>query len=74
MADYINKDRLLIPEFKIENIVYLNKRNIKLLYLNWSFNLKNLESFRIKKEYDNSYIFELKLPNFIKGVYNVFHL
>jgi len=31
MADYANEDRLPAPEFKVGDIVYLDKRNIKLL-------------------------------------------
>lgn len=72
MQEYANRSRQPAPEFKVDDMVYLDKRNIKTTRPSHSLDAKNLGPFRISASY-GSYAFQLDLPESMKDVHNVFY-
>ena len=69
----MNRKRYLILEFKINNIIILNTRNIKITRLNKLLNYKNLNLFKVIRAINNS-IYKLKLLLLIEEIFLVFYL
>ena len=68
----IDRHRLSASEFKIEDMIILNKRNIKIIRFNKFLNHKNFDSFRIIKVFNN-FVYELNLSFIINNIYFIFH-
>jgi hypothetical protein len=71
MTLYANRSRLKGPRLRGENLVYLLRRNVKIIRPNDKLDLKKIGPFRIKRNIRNI-SFELKLPPSIK-IYPIFH-
>jgi hypothetical protein len=69
---YYNKLKLEGPRFREENLVYLIRRNIKIIRLSDKFNYKKFGPFRVKRNIKNiSYEFHLLLTI---RIYLIFHI
>lgn len=67
-----DRHRLPAPEFKVGDMVMLDRRNIKTERPNRSLDHKNLGPFKIVKALDNM-AYQLDLPPAMKGLHPVFH-
>ena len=72
MIEYANRYRFLDLEFKKEDIIMLDSRNIKTTRLNKSLNYKNLDSFKIVRVINNI-TYKLKLSKDM-NVFSIFYL
>ena len=72
MTLYVNKSRLERPRLQKKDLVYLLRRNIKIIRLNDKLDLKKIGPFKVKRNI-RDISFELKLPSVIK-IYPVFYL
>ena len=72
MTLYANKSRLGGPRLQKGDLVYLLRRNIKIIRLNDKLDLKKIGPFKVKRNI-RDISFELKLPSVIK-IYPVFYL
>lgn len=63
---------LLVLVIRINNIVFLNARNIKTERFNKLLNYKNLKSFKVFKVFNSNTIYKLNLLLNIK-IYLVFY-
>ena len=71
ISEYINRKRLLALVFKINDIIILNSRNIRITRLSKLLDYKNLKPFRIIRVINNI-ICELELPKGM-NIYSIFH-
>ena len=71
MTKYANQKRLPASTFKVEDIIILDGRNIKIIRLNKLLDYKNLEPFRVSRAINNM-VYKLKLPNNI-NVFSIFY-
>jgi hypothetical protein len=71
MTLYANKSRLERPRLRKENLIYLLRRNIKIIRLSDKLDSKKIGLFKIKRNI-RDISFELKLPPTIK-IYPIFH-
>ena len=60
-------------EFRVEDIVILNRKNIKTIRLSKLLDYKNLKLFKIIKALNN-FAYELELSIFINNIYFIFYL
>jgi hypothetical protein len=72
MTLYINKSRLGRSRFREKNLVYLLRRNIKIIRPSDKLDLKKIDLFKIKRNI-RDISFELKLL-LIMRIYPVFHI
>ena len=72
MTLYANKSRLGEPRFQKKDLIYLLRRNIKIIRLSDKLNLKKIDPFKVKRNIRNIN-FEFKLPPTMR-IYPVFHL
>jgi hypothetical protein len=72
MTLYANKFRLRRSRFREGNLVYLLRRNVKIIRLSDKLDLKKIGLFKIKRNIRNIN-FELKFPPTIR-IYPIFHL
>jgi hypothetical protein len=72
MTLYANKSRLEKPHFQRKNLVYLLRRNIKIIRLSDKLDLKKIGPFKVKRNI-RDINFELKLLLTIR-IYPIFHL
>jgi hypothetical protein len=72
MTLYANKSRLERPYLQKGNLVYLLRRNVKIIRLSDKLDLKKVGSFKVKRNI-RDINFELKFPLTIR-IYPVFHL
>jgi len=72
MTLYANKSRLERPRFRERNLVYLLRRNVKIIRLSDKLDSKKIDLFKIKQNI-RDINFEFKFPPIIK-VYSVFYL
>ena len=70
---YVNAHRASAFEFKMNDIIMLNARYIKIMRFNKNLDYKNLSFFKIIRVIDNC-VYELELPQIMKGCFSVFHL
>ncbi len=68
----MNKRKYLTLKFKIGNIIILNIKNIKIIYLNKLLNYKNLNLFKVIKVINN-FTYKLKLSILIEGIFSIFY-
>ena len=71
MIEYANNKRLSISEFKENDIIIFDNKNIKIFRLNKSFDYKNLGFFFVIKIINNI-IYKFKLLNEI-NIFFVFY-
>jgi hypothetical protein len=71
MTLYANKSRLGKSHFREENLIYLLRRNIKIIKLNDKLDLKKIGLFKVKRNI-RDISFELKLPLTIR-IYPIFY-
>jgi hypothetical protein len=71
MTLYANKSRLKGPYLQKKHLVYLLRRNIKIIRPNDKLDLKKIGPFKVKRNI-RDISFELKLPLIIK-IYPIFH-
>jgi hypothetical protein len=75
MAMYYNKLKLEGPRFREENLVYLLRRNIKIIRLSDKLDYKKFGSFKVKRNIKNiSYEFHFLLTIRIYPVFHIFLL
>jgi hypothetical protein len=72
MTLYANKSRLERPRFREGNLVYLLRRNIKIIRPSDKLDSKKIDPFKVKRNVCNI-SFEFKLPLTMR-IYSVFHL
>ena len=72
MTLYANKSRLGEPRFQKKDLIYLLRRNIKIIRLSDKLNLKKIDPFKVKRNIRNIN-FEFKLLPIIK-IHPIFHL
>jgi hypothetical protein len=72
MTLYVNKSRLGKPHLQKKDLIYLLRRNIKIIRPNDKLNLKKIGSFKVKRNIRNIN-FEFKLPPTIR-IYPIFYL
>ena len=71
MTLYVNKSRLERPRLQKKDLVYLLRRNIKIIRLSDKLDLKKIGLFKVKRNIRNI-SFELKLPPTIR-IYPIFY-
>jgi hypothetical protein len=72
---YYNKSKLEGPRFREENLVYLLRRNIKIIRPNNKLDYKKFGSFKVKRNVkDISYKFHLSLTIKIYSIFYIFLL
>jgi hypothetical protein len=72
MTLYVNKSRLEGPRLREKDLIYLLRRNIKIIRLSDKLNLKKIGLFKIKRNIrDISFKFKLSLT---MRIYPVFHI
>jgi hypothetical protein len=71
-AEYANDNRLPAPQFKVNDLVLLDTRNIRTTRPNQSLDHKNRGPFRIARVIDHM-AYELELPPSMGRIHNVFH-
>ena len=71
MTLYVNKSKLGKSRFRERNLVYLLRRNIKIIKLSDKLDLKKIGSFKVKRNI-RDISFEFKLSSTIK-FYFIFH-
>jgi hypothetical protein len=69
---YVNKFKLGKPRLQKKNLIYLLRRNIKIIKLSDKLDLKKIGPFKIKRNI-RDISFEFKLPLIMK-IYPIFHL
>jgi hypothetical protein len=72
MTLYVNKSRLERPYLQKKDLVYLLRRNIKIIKLSGKLDLKKIGSFKVKRNI-RDISFELKLFLIIR-IYPIFYL
>jgi hypothetical protein len=72
MTLYVNRSRLGKSRFREGDLVYLLRRNIKIIKLSDKLDLKKIGLFKVKRNI-RDISFELKLPLIIK-IYPIFYL
>jgi hypothetical protein len=72
MTLYANKSRLEGPCFRERDLVYVLRRNIKIIRLSDKLDLKKIGPFKVKRNI-RDINFEFKLSPFIR-IYPVFHI
>jgi hypothetical protein len=72
MTLYVNKSRLERPYLREGDLVYLLRRNIKIIRPSDKLDLKKINSFKVKRNICDIN-FELKLPLIMK-IYPIFHI
>jgi hypothetical protein len=72
MTLYANKSRLEKSRLQGKNLIYLLRRNIKIIRLSDKLDLKKIGLFKIKRNI-RDINFELKLPLIIK-IYLIFYI
>ena len=72
MTLYANRSKLGRPYLQKDDLVYLLRRNIKIIRLSDKLDSKKIGSFKIKRNI-RDINFEFKLPLIIK-IYPVFHI
>jgi hypothetical protein len=72
MTLYANKSRLERPYLREGDLIYLLRRNIKIIRPSDKLNLKKIGPFKVKRNI-RDINFEFKLPLIIK-IYPVFHI
>jgi hypothetical protein len=72
MTLYANKSKLEKPRFRGGDLVYLLRRNIKIIRLNNKLDLKKIGPFKVKRNI-RDINFEFKFPPTIK-IYPIFYL
>jgi hypothetical protein len=72
MTLYANKSRLEEPYFQKRNLIYLLRRNIKIIRLSDKLDLKKIGPFKVKRNI-RDISFEFKLPLTMR-IYPIFHL
>jgi hypothetical protein len=72
MTLYANKSRLGRPYFRGKDLIYLLRRNIKIIRLSDKLNLKKIDLFKVKRNI-RDINFELELP-LIMRIYPIFHI
>jgi hypothetical protein len=72
MTLYANKSRLERPYFRENDLIYLLRRNIKIIRLNDKLDSRKIGPFKIKRNI-RDISFELKLP-LIMRIYPIFHI
>jgi hypothetical protein len=72
MILYVNKSKLEKSRFREKNLVYLLRRNIKIIRLSDKLDSKKIGLFKIKRNI-RDISFELKLPLIIK-IYPIFYI
>ena len=72
MTLYANKFRLGESRFREKDLVYLLRRNIKIIRLSDKLDLKKIGLFKVKRNIRNIN-FEFKLPPIIR-IYPIFYL
>jgi hypothetical protein len=72
MTLYANKSRLERPRLREENLIYLLRRNVKIIRLSDKLDSKKISLFRIKRNI-RDINFEFKLPLIIR-IYPIFHI
>jgi hypothetical protein len=72
MTLYANKSRLGKPRLREKNLIYLLRRNIKIIRPSDKLDSKKIGPFKIKRNI-RDINFEFKLPLIIK-IYPIFHI
>jgi hypothetical protein len=72
MTLYANKSKLGKPRFRKRNLIYLLRRNIKIIRPSDKLDLKKIDLFKVKRNI-RDISFELKLSLIIK-IYLIFHI
>jgi hypothetical protein len=72
MTFYANKSKLERPRLQRRDLVYLLRRNIKIIRLSDKLDLKKIGPFKVKRNIHNIN-FEFKLPLIIR-IYSIFYL
>jgi hypothetical protein len=72
MILYANKSRLGRPRLRERNLIYLLRRNIKIIRPSDKLDLKKIGPFKVKRNI-RDINFELKLPLIIK-IHLIFHI
>jgi hypothetical protein len=72
MTLYANKSRLERSYFRRGDLIYLLRRNIKIIKPSDKLNLKKINSFKVKRNI-RDISFEFKLPLIIR-IYPIFHI
>jgi hypothetical protein len=72
MTLYVNKSRLGRPRLQKSNLVYLLRRNIKIIRPSDKLDSKKIGSFKVKRNI-RDISFELKFFSIIK-IYLIFHI
>ena len=67
-----NKYRLPVPEFRVDNKVILDARNLKTSRPSKLLDYKNISLYKIVRVINNI-AYKIALPETLKGVYPVFH-
>ena len=69
---YVNVHRAFASKFKVNDMIMLNARYLKIMRLNKSLDYKNLKSFKIVRMINNC-AYELELSQIMKKCFSVFH-
>ena len=69
---YANVHRASASKFRVNDMIMLNARYLKIMRLNKSLDYKNLESFRVVRMINNC-AYELELSQIMKECFSVFH-
>ena len=69
----INKKRHSIIELRVNDMIMLDFKNLKIARSNKNLNYKNLKFFKIIRVINNS-VYELKLSNNMQNIYSMFYL
>jgi hypothetical protein len=72
MILYVNKSKLERSRLRGKDLVYLLRRNIKIIRLSDKLDLKKIDPFKIKRNI-RDISFEFKLPLIIR-IYLIFHI
>ena len=72
MTLYANKSRLERSRFRGRNLIYLLRRNIKIIRLSDKLDLKKIGLFKVKRNI-RDISFEFKFPPIIR-IYSIFYL
>ena len=71
-AKYVNNYRSFVSKLKVDDKILLNIRNLSITRSSRSLNHKNVDSFEIVRVINNV-VYELKLSDFMKDTWSVFH-
>ena len=69
---YVNVHRTFASKFRMNDMIMLNARYLKIMRLNKNLDYKNLESFKVVRMINNC-AYELELSQIIKKCFSIFH-